>query len=692
MPQRKTRQGTAVVALALLLSSFLPGNGCNSMAQQPQELVFKVTATDRQGDAAAALEAALAQVRQARGRGATGPLAIEFAAGDYAFTRGVKLTAADAGTSTAPLLLRAAPGARVRFTGGRALTGLAPVTDAAVLARLPAAARTQVRQADLRTQGITDYGTFHARGFSRPLTPAMLELFWGGERLPLACWPATGFSRIAGIPADAGSDDGHGGKIGKLEAGFMYEGDRPGQWANVSDVIVHGYWAWDWANSYERIATLDPQTRHLRLVPPHGNYGYRPGQRIQFLNILEELGALGQWYLDRQAGRLYVWPPAAPANAEVVVSLLEAPFLKLDGAAHVTVAGLAFEYSRGTAIQITGGSDCRVEDCTFRNLGNYAVIATGGTAHAVRRCEISATGDGGVMVTGGDRRTLTPANHVVEDNHIHHVATWSKCYVPAVLGDGVGIRIAHNLIHDHPHCAILFGGNEFTIEYNEIHHVCLETGDVGAIYLGRDYTFRGNIVRYNYLHHTGGVGMGSMGVYNDDCVSGTTMVGNLFWKVQRAAFLGGGRDFRVENNVFVDCTPAVALDGRGLSKAPVWHDMVYQTMKERLEAMNWRQPPYSTRYPELAELVPFYAKDDGLPPGNILVARNICVGGQWTEIYWGATADMVTFADNLVNEDPQFVDAAKGDFRLQPTSPAFRHGFQALPLDQIGPRPKQQRP
>ncbi|MBI2438529.1 MAG: hypothetical protein HYV36_06935, partial [Lentisphaerae bacterium] len=73
-----------------------------------------------------------------------------------------------------------------------------------------------------------------------------------------------------------------------------------------------------------------------------------------------------------------------------------------------------------------------------------------------------------------------------------------------------------------------------------------------------------------------------------------------------------------------------------------------------------------------------------IPPGNILVARNICVGGQWTEIYWGATPDMITFEANLVNGDPQFVDPANGNFELKETSPAFKLGFQRIPVEKIG--------
>jgi hypothetical protein len=34
-------------------------------------------------------------------------------------------------------------------------------------------------------------------------------------------------------------------------------------------------------------------------------------------------------------------------------------------------------------------------------------------------------------------------------------------------------------LYDHPHYTILFTGNERLIEFNEIDHIALETGDVG---------------------------------------------------------------------------------------------------------------------------------------------------------------------------------------------------------------------
>ena len=611
-----------------------------------------------------------------------GGVTVWLCSGEYYMDKDFELVAEDSGMAKAPIVYRAMPGERIRIIGGRQVSAWKKVEDRAILDRLDPAARGQVYRADLKAEGIDDFGQLKSRGFGRGTSPAALELFFQDKPMTIARWPNEGFLKIAGFTK--GKDDGHGRKLGELSEGFNYEGDRPNQWKDTGDIWVHGYWAYDWANSYEHIASIDLKRRLIKTSPPHGNYGFRTGGRFYFLNVLEELDEPGEWYLDRKSGILYFWPPAPIEQGKTMVSILEDPMVHLNNTSHVTVRGLTFECARGTGVRITGGSNNNVINCTFHNLGNYGVIVKGGKDHGIVGCEIYETGDGGISLSGGDRKTLAPARHLVYNNHIHHIARWSRCYVPAVLMSGVGIRVSNNLIHDHPHCAILFGGNDHLIELNEIHHVCLETGDVGAIYTGRDYTFRGNILRHNFIHHTGGVGMGSMGVYMDDCVSGTQIYGNVLWKLHRAVFLGGGRDFKVENNIFIDCDPAIDIDGRGLSKSPVWNNMVYKTMKQRLERMNWQQPPYSTRYPELADLQKYYDKDDGLPPGNILVARNICVGEKWLTIRWGATKEMVTVRDNLIEGDPHFVDAANGDFRLKDDSPAYKLGFKRIPFEQIG--------
>jgi len=684
----------------------------------------------------ATLERARDEVRRftQAGKLPRGGVTVWLRGGDYLRTNALELTAADSGTPTAPVVWRARKEETVRLLGGMKLSGFEPVTDPAILARLPEAARTHVRQVNLKTLGLTDFGQMRSRGFGRPLTPSHCELFYGGRPMTLARWPNEGdWERIAGFPEGGATGDGHGGQIGKLEAGFLYSGDRPRGWKDTTDLWVHGYWSWDWANSYERVDSIDFERRLIKTAAPYGLYGFRKGQRFYFLNVLEELDQPGEWFLDRNTGLFYFWPPAPLTRPEgrplplqggegrgegavkvrgstfevqgsefkahppeILLSLLADPLLRLTDVSHVTFRGLMLETSRGSAVQIHGGSSNRVAGCLIRNIGNYGVTIEGGTGHGVQACDIFDTGDGGVSMDGGDRQTLRPGGHFVENCHFARQGRWSKCYVPAILIGGVGQRASHNLIHDHPHCTILFNGNDHLVEFNEIYRNALETGDVGAIYTGRDYTCRGNRIRYNFIHDTGGVGMGSMGIYMDDCVSGTEIFGNIFYKVQRAAFLGGGRDHQVINNIFVDCNYAVELDGRGLNPSPVWRGMVDQTMRQSLARVP--QALYRERYPALKTLDQYYgppggpaiegAAFKGVRPEDNLVARNVCVG-KWLHIYWHATPEMLLVENNLTNAASSFLhppgDPAQAkDFTLRHDSPAWKLGFQAIPFEKIG--------
>ena len=635
----------------------------------------------------ATLERARDAIRALKQAGSlpTGGASVCLRAGDYALESTFALGLEDSGSAAAPITYCAYEGEKVRLLGGRAIPHFTPVSDPAILSRLDEAVRPHVVEADLRALGIADFGQLRSRGFDRPITPAHLELFFNDAAMTVARWPNEGFETIAGWPAEAHKDDEHGHDIGALSGGFFYAGDRPRRWKSCEDVWLHGYWAWDWANSYEQVASIDLEQRLIKTVPPGGHYGFRTGNRYFFLNVLEELDAPGEYYVDRAGGKLYFYPPAPLEGSEAIVSVLAGPLVQFKDVSYVTLQGLVLEAGRGTGIQIEGGEGIQVAGCTLRNLGNHAVQINDGQRHAVTGCEIYGTGDGGVFVTGGERATLTSCEHLVHNNHIHHLSRWSRCYTPAIHASGVGVRMTHNLIHDLPHSAIIFWGNEMRVEFNHIHHVTLETADAGAVYTGRDYTGRGNLVRYNYIHDNGGYDWGTMAVYLDDCTSGQTIYGNVFVRVQRAAFIGGGRENSVENNIFVDCKPAVWVDARGLDKHEVWHNMIYCTMKERLYAMKPHQPPYSERYPELAQLDAYYAKDDGVPPENNVIAHNICVGGTWLEADWhieGVNYALVT--NNLVNDDPHFVDAAHDDYRLQADSPAFKLGFKAIPMEQIG--------
>ena len=594
-----------------------------------------------------------------------GGVVVEVAAGTYELAQPLELTAEDAGTAEAPIVYRAADGAEVRLVGGRQVTNFVPVTDPAVLQRLDESARGKVFQADLKALGITDFGEVTADG-------KRLEVFFQDKPMTLARWPNEGFVRIVdvvggaphkihGIPGD---------KIGK----FVYDGERPTRWTAEADVWPHGYWFWDWSDQRQQIEAIDTAKHVISLKPPYHTYGYRKNQWYYALNVLAELDAPGEWYLDRAAGMLYFWPPAPPAEGRTLVSVLP-NLITCKEASHVTFRGLTLEATRSTAVTIAGGSGMRVVACVIRNTGSWAVSASG-RDHGVVGCDICETGAGGVSLSGGDRPTLTPGRLFAENNHIHHYARWNRVYQPGITLQGVGNRAAHNLIDNAPHMAMGFGGNDHVIEYNEIHSVSYESNDAGAIYTGRNWSMCGTVIRYNYLHHINGFeGRGCVGVYLDDQFGGTQIYGNLFYKVTRAAMIGGGRNCTIENNIFVDCVPATHVDSHGLG----WAAGGRGGLEAGLKALPYQKPPWSERYPYLLTLL----DDDPMAPKGNLIARNICVGGRWGD-FDGKAKPLVTFQDNLIDEDPKFVDAEKLNFALRDDSPALKLGFKPLPSAQMG--------
>ena len=227
--------------------------------------------------------------------------------------------------------------------------------------------------------------------------------------------------------------------------------------------------------------------------------------------------------------------------------------------------------------------------------------------------------------------------------------------------------------------AVGIKGNEHILEFNEVHNVCRETGDVGAIYMGRDWTERGNIIRFNFFHdiytaHTHGARI----VYLDDFASGTTVFGNIFYNVQRGVFVGGGRDNTVENNVFVGCKQAVDIDARGLG----WASKSVGKgggLRSKLKRVPYRFPPWSVHYPQLIRIL-----DDQpeFPKGNI-IRRNLHMGGVWCRVPESVKPYQV-FEDNLTDGDPGFVSPGKRDFELRKDSPAFQLGFKRIPIEKIG--------
>jgi len=684
----------------------------------------------------ATLKRARDAARALRNTGKDVPVTVFLRGGTYQLRSSLTFDQRDSGTRGKLTVWRSYPNELVVITGGSTVPSSGPITDSSVGRRLNPIVAPHVIQLNLGASGISNYGMITPRG------GPPLELFFQGKRMTPARWPNEGWLRIADVP-QTGPKRFHEGlerekrfdgiPIGRHYGRITYSGSRPSTWSTENEVYVHGYWTFDWSDSYQRVQSIDTLRHELTLAEPHHSYGYTKNQRFRFLNILEELDSPGEWYLDRRSGMIYFWPPSPPHAGDIIVSVLEQPLITIDSTSYLELRDLHFECSRGRGVVLNDCHATIIGGCDFRNLGGDAVVIAGGTENGVRGCDISDVALGGIRLGGGDRKTLTPGHNYANNNHIHHYSTWLRTGQYAAFIEGVGQTLDHSLIHDAPFEAIYLRGNDHLVEYNEVHHVCQETGDAGALHTGRDWTWRGNVIRYNYFHHLLGPGLhGVMGVYLDDFSSGFTVFGNLFYQAGRASFIGGGRDNTFENNLYVDCAPSVHVDARGLSWAGYYFNGGYPVLFQLMDSVHFDRPPYSTRYPELLAL---YVDSPAVPKHNRVV-RNVSYGGRWIDLYDFYSynfASAVTMTDNVIADsvicrrraegqkgwDPYYLDIdtregfvaltrddqdikkefsgnlflatnpgirdpEHGDFSLAKGSPALTFGFKPLPLEKIG--------
>ena len=545
------------------------------------------------------------------------PVTVHVGPGVYPLRASFELGAEDSGIEGAPVVYRASKIGKARLQGGVALepSSFRAVSDTAVLSRLDVAVREKVRVCDLSSKMPGAFPEFKTAFRGVPAAP---WLYVNHRPMTLARWPNVtadhdGWARFSkavdtGLPkpdaADPALREAHPGS-------FVFEDPRPGRWNLSEGVWLLGYWTHDWSDEVIRIASYDKEKKVIGLAAPH-SYGINGGtwgakeRRFFAMNALEELDTPGEWYLDRANKLLYFYPDGDLAAAEIVLATLTEPLVKVNGAKHVKLVGLGFEFGHSEGIIARSAEHLEIAGCVVANVAGGGMSINGSDC-VVRSCDVFNIGRGGISLGGGDRKSLTPAKNLAENNHIHDFGLFQRTYAPGIGVNGCGQIVRNNCIHDAPHNAVLYGGNEHLFERNEVYRVVMETGDAGAFYSGRDWTSQGNVLRNNYVHDLGSGEAGhvnTMGFYLDDCDSGDTMVGNVFYRAGRALMIGGGRDNPVLNNLVIDCPIGLHVDSRGMTWKQ-WNNPEHPSwcLEDKARRLNYTQPPWSTKYPRLAAIM-----------------------------------------------------------------------------------------
>ena len=472
-----------------------------------------------------------------------------------------------------------------------------------------------------------------------------MEVFFEGKPMKLTRYPESGFMHIKQSfqqPDEKNYDKKLGNFNAENNGEFMPDDENFPKFKLADRALLVGNWKFDWATQKHEIEQIDSENNIIKVKKPYHGYGYAVGATFYALNVFAMLESqIGSWFIDRKNEMLYIHPYDRQEHIEV--SICDNLFYG-ENLSNLSFNNLSIAQCRFSAFCFENSKNISVKSVNIANVGDYAVVGINCTDFTVANCKIESTG-GGITLHGGDNDNLISSNNTVSCTEITKIGRWQAVYMPAIDIAGVGAKITGNYIHDIPHIAILYSGNNHIIEHNEIARFCTETNDAGAIYCGRNISYYGIEINYNYIHDSQGLdGKGITALYFDDFSASATCTENIIANVTNAVMIGGGHDFVFKNNIFSDCDFFI-IDSRGKE----WTDAGLNTIQEsinNLKNSQYRNNVWKKAYPKLYNTNPD-SSEFLLPYGNEIIGNSFinCGGIFYQENFHDRT--LIAIKDNF---------------------------------------------
>ena len=595
-----------------------------------------------------------------------------------------------------------------------------------------------VLQYNLKDAQIEDLGEISLRGhLISDEKEAQAELSLNGEVQKLAGWPNGEYTGLI-KPTDS-NEYGKRTKSGIANGcSFQVNYDRPSQWSKPEQAWLSGTGP-NYEFDYYPVSRFDSEEKRVYLSRGAlEKYYTEPYYRFE--NVPEELDEPGEYYIDRQSGMLYFYPPEDAPKDSVLTITMSTPTLDVSGKApnsmfrienskNIVFENLIFKGGRGSAITGKNNSNIQFINCEINSFGENGIRFDASTDIKISDCKIHDVGQDGILfVSCGNYKTLSPSNIVVSNNDIYNFARLERSYKTGIdFGYRcVGATAANNHIHNGPHAGMIFYGVNNDIYGNEFDNLVTEFSDMDALYCNNsNYPWeRGNKIHNNYFHDIGKSSMNGRHQINvrairtDNRGCGLNIYENLFYNIGDGgngngnngigAITAEGTRNRIFNNLFVDCNeayfntlqykeietaddgtlyPDTIINSSGVEVANTINGAKVADLKKQME--NYL-PVYGKQFPELYNYFyehPNMSKTNEFKNNmiiNIAIPLSNFNGIQNEEGFRGSQMLTAASGNYVSTSDPGFVSYDNGNLELSSSATLLVEGLPKFEMSSFG--------
>jgi hypothetical protein len=619
----------------------------------------------------------------------TGPITVYLRKGTYYLDETLKFTSEDSGNAATPITYAAYSGEEVTISGAKKLDNL----------------NWQVYKGEIMVADVDKNLSFD-------------QLFLNDKRQVLARYPnanplSTGTTILDGYADDAISPA------------------RIAKWKNPVGAFVRGLHGSMWGgNDFIITGVNSDGTAKLQWVGDNnrGNTLHATYRMVE--NVFEELDAPYEWYLDKENGKLYYYPPSGTdlKNAKFEAPVLDesiniqgtadnkVKFLNFKGIkfteTHRTLFNSTYEtllrgdwaIARKGTVFMQDAENISITKSNFDQVGGNAIFMSGyNRNNTVQDCKITDAGASGVCTVGLTSAVRTPSTWekhitdmkdttpgpltddypkdiIIKNNDIYHTGRFEKQTAGVCISMSQGVTVSHNTIHHVPRAGInvndgTWGGH--IVEYNDIYDTVEETGDHGPFNSwGRDRYWA-----YGGYNSTGINGDIKRQYGELDAMIPTTIRNNRFYAPNGGYGIDlddGSTNYQIYNNL---CLGIGIKLREGFDRKVYNNIMVNGQMAFHVPFINAQDDVQRNIEVTNGDLYGYYQCDSArLDASKDTVDNNVFYN-------WGnkvAPLDQKVRDKNSIIADPMFTDPANGDYTVKDGSPALTKGFVNFAMDRFG--------